>query len=84
MSVTKQPTETQMPTQTKPTALDAYVAAHADALALIERIHEAIENHDISPAPEQITWSDISHTRGMLQEVSDSLFAEGEYAPEGN
>jgi hypothetical protein len=74
-----------MTTQTKPTALDAYMAAHAEAVALIERIQEAIENHDISPVPEQITWShvsDISHTRGLLQEVSDSLFAEGEYAPE--
>jgi hypothetical protein len=74
-----------MTTQNKPTALDAYMAAHAEALALIERIHEAIENHDDAPAPEQINWShvsDISHARGMLQEVSDSLFAEGEYAPE--
>lgn len=74
-----------MPTQTKPTALDAYMAAHADALVLVERIAAAIENHDISPAPEQINWShvsDISHTRGMLQEISDSLFCEGEYAPE--
>jgi hypothetical protein len=74
-----------MPTKTKPTALDAYMAAHAEALALIERIAAAIENHDISPAPEQINWShvsDINRTRGMLQEVSDSLFAEGEYAPE--
>ena len=40
-----------MPTKTTRTALDAYMAAHAEALALIERIHEAIENHDDSPAP---------------------------------
>jgi hypothetical protein len=74
-----------MTTPTKPTALDVYMAAHAEALALVERIHAAIENHDISPAPEQINWShvgDISHTRGMLQEVSDSLFLEGEHALE--
>jgi len=74
-----------MTTQTKPTALDAYMAAHTETLALIERIHEAIENHDDAPAPEQITWAhvaEIGRMRGMLQAVSDCLFAEGEYAPE--
>ena len=74
-----------MPATTKPTAIDAYMAAHAEALALIERIEVAIENHDVSPAPEQITWSDVSEIgriHGMLQAVSDCLFAEGEYAPE--
>ena len=74
-----------MTTQNKPAALDAYMAAHADALALIERIHEAIENHDDAPAPEQIHWGhvgDIGRIREMLQAVSDCLFNEGEYAPE--
>jgi len=76
-----------MPTKATQTALDAYMAAHAEALALIERMQVAIENHDDAPAPEQITWShvgDIGRVRGMLQEVSDSLFAEGEYAPEAS
>ena len=76
-----------MPNQTKLTALDAYMTAHADALALIERIHEAIENHDDAPTPEQIHWGhvgDIVETRRMLQAISDRLFAEGEYAPEAN
>ena len=76
-----------MTTQTKPTALDAYMAAHADALALVERIHAAIENHDISPAPEQIHWGhvgDIAEIRSQLQAISDRLFLEGEYAPEAN
>jgi hypothetical protein len=74
-----------MATQNKLTALDAYMAAHADALALIERIQEAIENHDDAPAPEQIHWGhvgDIGRIREMLQAVSDCLFNEGEYAPE--
>ena len=74
-----------MTTQNKPTALDAYMVAHAEALALIERIHEAIENHDDAPAPEQIHWGhvgDIGRIREMLQAVSDCLFNEGEYAPE--
>jgi hypothetical protein len=76
-----------MPTTTKPTALEAYMAAHAEALALIERIHEAVENHDDAPTPEQIHWGhvgDMVETRRMLQAISDRLFAEGEYAPEAN
>jgi hypothetical protein len=74
-----------MTTQTKPNALDAYMAAHAEAIALIERIQEAIENHDDAPAPEEIHWGhvgDMVETRQMLQAISDRLFAEGEYAPE--
>jgi hypothetical protein len=74
-----------MTTETKPTALDAYMAAHADALALVERIHEAIENHDISPDPDALNWGhvgDIVETRRQLQAISDRLFSEGEYAPE--
>lgn len=65
------------------TALDAYMAHHAAALALVERIHEAIANHDISPDPEGITWGhveDIAATRTALLELSDLLFGEGEYA----
>jgi len=76
-----------MTTQTKPTALDAYMAAHADALTLVERIHEAIENHDISPDPDALNWGhvgDIVETRRQLQATSDRLFAEGEYAPEAH
>ena len=74
-----------MTSQTTRTALEAYMEHQIAAVALIERIHEAIENHDISPAPEQINWghvADISQIRAMLQGVSDCLFAEGEYAPE--
>jgi len=74
-----------MPATTKRTALEAYMAAHADALALLERITDAIDNHDISPDPEQIRWGhvgDMVETRRQLQEISDRLFAAGEYAPE--
>ena len=74
-----------MPATTKRTALEAYMAAHAEAIALIERIHEAIDNHDVSPAPDDIHWGhvgDMVETRRQLQEISDRLFAAGEYAPE--
>ena len=74
-----------MTTQTKPTALDAYMESQTAALALVERIHEAIENHDTDPIPEQIHWGhvgDMVETARMLQAISDRLFAEGEYAPQ--
>jgi len=74
-----------METTTKRTALDAYMENQTAALALIERIHEAIENHDTVPAPEQIHWGhvgDIAEIRSQLQAISDRLFFEGEYAPE--
>ena len=65
------------------TALDAYMGHHADALALVERIRDAIANHDDSPDPESINWGhvgDIAETRKALQEITDRLFSEGEYA----
>jgi len=74
-----------MPTTTKRTALDAYMENQTAALALIERIQVAIENHDTVPAPEQIHWGhvgDIVETRRELQAISDRLFLEGEYAPQ--
>jgi hypothetical protein len=74
-----------MPATTKRTALDAYMAAHAEALALSERIHDAIENHDTAPAPERIDWGHVEEmvdTRRALRAISDRLFSEGEYAPE--
>ena len=72
---------------TKRTALDAYMENQAATLALIERIHDAIENHDTDPIPDQIHWGhvgDIAEIRRMLQAISDRLFAAGEYAPEAN
>jgi hypothetical protein len=76
-----------MATKNTRTALNAYMEAHTDALALIGRIAAAIENHDISPDPEDIHWGhvgDMVETRRMLQAISDRLFNEGEYAPEAN
>jgi len=77
--------ETPMTTRTRDTrtALDAYMEHHAAALALVERIRDAIANHDDAPVEDpdtDITWGhvgDIAETRRTLQEVSDRLFNEG-------
>jgi hypothetical protein len=78
-------TETTMTTRSRDTrtALDAYMEHHQAALALVERIHEALANHDISPDPESVNWGhvgDIASTRRELQDLADRLFNEGEYA----
>jgi hypothetical protein len=68
------------------TALDAYMAHHDAALELLARITEHLANHDDAPVEDpdtDITWGhvgDIAETRKVLQELSDRLFSEGEYA----
>ncbi len=72
-----------MTTETTRTALDAYMEHHTAALALVERIHEALENHDDSPLPDDIHWGhvgDIDETERQLRQISDRMFHEGEYA----
>ena len=75
-----------MATKTTRTALQAYMVESTAALALIERLHEALAEHDDASA-ETISWGDyavMAETRRELQAISDRLFAEGEYAPEAN
>ena len=73
------------PSHDRRTALDAYVEHHAVAVALIERIGEALANHDLAPDPDALHWGhlgDIVETRRELQALADRLFSEGEYAPD--
>jgi len=74
-----------MATETTRTALAAYMENLTAAQTLALNILGALDNHDVSPAPDDIHWGhvgDIAETRRLLQEVSDSLFAEGEYTAE--
>lgn len=71
-----------MTTKTTRTALDAYMEHHTAALALIERIHEALDDHDDVPA-EGLHWGhvgDITETERELRLVADRMFHEGEHA----
>jgi len=66
----------------KPTATEAYLAHHEATLALLARITEHLTNHDDATA-EGLHWGhvgDAAETRKTLQELSDRLFNEGEYA----
>ena len=61
----------------------AYMEHHAAAVALINRIQIAVANHDMAPDPESINWGTVGsmeQTRKDLQQLSDWLFDEGEYA----
>jgi hypothetical protein len=83
--MSQRPMRTPMPSQTTRTALDAYMAHHAAALALVERIGEALANHDDADDPETLHWGhvgDIAETEHALQQIADRMFAEGEYASE--
>jgi hypothetical protein len=74
----------KMTTEKTRTALDAYMEHHSAALALVERIHEAIASHDVSPDPESINWGhvgDLAVTAKALRKIADRTFEEGEYAP---
>ncbi len=87
---TRTTTRTETPMTSRPrdtrTALDAYMGHHVAALALLARITEHLANHDDAPVDDpdsDITWGhvgDIAETHKVLQELSDRLFSEGEYA----
>ncbi len=73
---------TPMTTRTRDTrtAEQAYMENHTAALELVERIRDALANHDDAPA-DGLDWGhvgDIAHTRSGLQEISDRLFNKGE------
>jgi hypothetical protein len=81
---TKKENEMTTKTTTRRTAEQAYMQHYAAALALIERIHEALANHDTSPDPDDLNWGhvgDMVEIENALREVTDRMFAEGECAP---
>ncbi len=69
-------------TRTQRPALDAYVAHHTAALALVKRIHDGIENHG-GAANVRLNWGhvgDIVETERLLQEIADFMFGDGSAA----
>lgn len=68
---------------TKP-APEAYADRHALATALIARIGATISAQTLEEG-EGVNWGhvgDMAETVRALQQISDRLHAEGEYAPE--
>ena len=59
----------------KPTALDAYIAAHATAADLIADITEALDEHH-GVSPEAINWGhtgDVNAVIAQLKQVRDFI-----------
>lgn len=72
-------------TTPRQTAAEAYTAAHADTLALLRRI-EAELTAPLRNSTDGLHWGHVGDARARasaLKEISDRLFQEGEYAPEG-
>lgn len=65
-----------------PKALDAFLAHKRDIDRLLERLAALSADH-FGVAPDEIDWGhvgDLEHCAAGLREISDSAFAEGEYA----
>jgi hypothetical protein len=69
-------------TRTKPTAIDAYIAAKAEIDAMLDRLQRLSDDH-FETHPDAIDWGHvgtISHYRDKLREITDMAFREGEHA----
>jgi mannose-1-phosphate guanylyltransferase len=74
---------TPMTTRDTRTAEQAYMENHTAAVALVERIRDALAVQLDPTWRDGRSWGhvgDIAHTRSQLQEISDRLFNEGEHA----
>ncbi len=70
------------PTRDTRTALDAYMAHHADVTAILERLQAHYTNHDDADG-ERLDWGhvgSIAHVHAELRQIADFTFSEGEHA----
>lgn len=69
-------------TQEKRTALDAFIEHKARIEAMLERLQAASADH-FETNPETLNWADVgslSDIASDLQNITDRVFKEGEYA----
>ncbi len=73
-----------MNTNKKAQALDAYIAKVAQIDATLKRLQGACDDHFFNH-PDEIHWGHVGDVAGIeeaLRRISDSVFKEGEHAPE--
>lgn len=73
-----------MNTNKKAQALDAYIAKVAQIDAMLKRLQGACDDHFFNH-PDEIHWGHVGNVAGIeeaLRRISDSVFKEGEHAPE--
>ena len=75
-----------MKTNAKEQAIDAYIRKVAHIDAMLRRLQGACDDHFYNN-PDSIHWGyvgDVSGIEESLQRICDSVFKEGEHAPENN
>jgi hypothetical protein len=63
-------------------ALDAFITAKIEIDAMLERL-KALSNDHFETHPDEIHWGHVGtlkHYAGLLRQITDSAFKEGEYA----
>ena len=63
-------------------ALNAFIAAKAEIDTMLERL-KALSNDHFETNPDEINWGDVgtlTHYAGLLRQITDSAFHEGEHA----
>jgi hypothetical protein len=65
-----------------PAALDAFIARKAEIDGQLERLSALIANH-FEVGPDDVNWGHVgtlAHYAGLLKQITDSAFHEGEHA----
>jgi hypothetical protein len=68
--------------QTNDQALDAFIAAKAEIDGMLERLKALSDDH-FEAHPDEIHWGHVgtlNHYAGLLRQITDSAFKEGEHA----
>lgn len=63
-------------------ALDAFMTAKFEIDTMLERLNALSDDH-FDAHPEEINWGDVgtlNHYAGLLRQITDSAFREGEHA----
>ena len=63
-------------------ALEAFMTAKFQIDAMLERLKALSDNH-FDAHPDEINWGDVgtlNHYAGLLRQIADSAFGEGEHA----
>jgi len=63
-------------------ALDAFITAKAEIDVMLERLTALSEDH-FETHPDEIHWGHVGtlkHYAGLLRQITDSAFKEGEHA----
>ena len=73
---------TRRATASNDKALEAFITAKFQIDAMLERLKTLSDDH-FEAHPDEINWGDVgtlNHYAGLLRQITDSAFSEGEHA----